>query len=355
VQNTRSRSWFEATAAWGRRHREPGWLLLPLRLFLGVTFSFAGLQKLANPDYLDPRSPVSVAAQMRVFAHTSPIGRLVGLSAHAPTAVGLLIAFGELAVGLGTLLGLFQRIAALGGALLSLTFFLTVSWSTTPYYYGSDIVFAFAWLTMLGFGSQGVLTIDHWLREPTVAQAPRPGNRRPAAPAGVDRRTAIRAGAAAALATGGALALGGVTAAIGRAEHGTAHAPAALGPGTTSPPARPPAHRPARPSSGRSTAGTVVGTTDEVPVGQARAFTDPATGSPAWMVHPSGETFVAFNATCTHAGCPVQFDSSGMQFVCPCHGGVYNARTGAVLQGPPPAPLQPIAVRVVSGQLRVDG
>jgi Rieske Fe-S protein len=44
-----------------------------------------------------------------------------------------------------------------------------------------------------------------------------------------------------------------------------------------------------------------------------------------------------------------------MQFVCPCHGGVYNARTGAVLQGPPPAPLQPIAVRVVSGQLRVDG
>jgi Rieske Fe-S protein len=44
-----------------------------------------------------------------------------------------------------------------------------------------------------------------------------------------------------------------------------------------------------------------------------------------------------------------------VQFVCPCHGGVYDARTGKVLQGPPPAPLQRIPVREVSGQLRVDG
>ncbi len=29
-----------------------GWYLLPLRLFLGVTFVFAGFQKLSNPDVL---------------------------------------------------------------------------------------------------------------------------------------------------------------------------------------------------------------------------------------------------------------------------------------------------------------
>jgi thiosulfate dehydrogenase (quinone) large subunit len=29
------------------------WALLPLRLFLGATFTFAGLQKLADPSFLD--------------------------------------------------------------------------------------------------------------------------------------------------------------------------------------------------------------------------------------------------------------------------------------------------------------
>jgi Rieske Fe-S protein len=72
------------------------------------------------------------------------------------------------------------------------------------------------------------------------------------------------------------------------------------------------------------------------------------------VVHPSAGTFVAFSAVCTHAGCPVQYDQANVQFVCPCHGGLYDARTGQVLQGPPPAPLQRIPVQVVAGQLRVD-
>ena len=168
-------------SVWARRRREPGWLLLPLRGFLGVTFTYAGLQKLANPDYLDPHSPTGVAAQMRAVQPTSPIGPLVGLSTHAPTVVGLLIAFGELAVGIGTLLGLGQRIAAAGGALLALSFFLTVSWTTTPYYYGSDIVFLFAWLTLLGFGTRGVLSLDRWLRmraRATLRLGPETGPRR---------------------------------------------------------------------------------------------------------------------------------------------------------------------------------
>jgi thiosulfate dehydrogenase [quinone] large subunit len=105
---------------------------------------------------------------------------------------------------------------------------------------------------------------------------------------------------------------------------------------------------------GATNSGTPIGAAAAVPVGQAKSFTDPATGSPAWVVHPSSSAFVAFNATCTHAGCPVQYDPANVQFVCPCHGGVYDARTGKVLQGPPPAPLQRIPVRVVSGQLRVD-
>jgi thiosulfate dehydrogenase [quinone] large subunit len=340
---------------WAERLSEPGWLLLPLRAFLGFTFCFAGLQKLANPAYLDPSSPTSVAGQMRLLRHSSPIGGLLGLSLHAPKLVGLAIALGELAVGTGTLVGLFSRFAAVGGALLSLTFFLTVSWNTTPYYYGSDIVFVFAWLTMFAFGTGDVLSLESWVRARARGSVRlKAGRIPPRAQAEIDRRTVVWTGLAAAAVGATAAATAGLTAAIGRALHGssgTAAAPPSAG-GTSAPVHQPRSSAPASSSSHAS--GTAIGPDTSVPVGQARSFTDPASGNPAWVVHPSAGTFVAFSAVCTHAGCPVQYDQANVQFVCPCHGGLYDARTGQVLQGPPPAPLQRIPVQVVAGQLRVD-
>src|SRR5580698_9703055 len=53
-----------------------GWVLMPLRLFLGVTFLFAGLQKLANPNFLKNSSPVSIHAQLVGATHLSPIHAL---------------------------------------------------------------------------------------------------------------------------------------------------------------------------------------------------------------------------------------------------------------------------------------
>src|SRR5690242_20560338 len=147
------------------------WSLLPLRLFLGVTFTFAGLQKLANPSYLDAHSPTSVQATILSLRHQSPIGWLLGISAHAPVLVGVLIALGELAVGLATLAGLWVRLTAAGGMLLSLTFFLTVSFHTKPYYYGSDIVFLFAWSVPLLAGGWPEPTLDAWIRRRTARES----------------------------------------------------------------------------------------------------------------------------------------------------------------------------------------
>ncbi len=48
--------------------------------------------------------------------------------------------------------------------------------------------------------------------------------------------------------------------------------------------------------------------------------------------------FLAISNTCTHQGCTVNYDTANKEFVCPCHGGVYN-QTGAVVSGPPPAAL----------------
>ncbi len=376
---------------WLRQFARPEWALLPLRVFLGVTFTYAGLQKLADPGYLDPQNPTSAAHQMLLLRSSSPIGPLLGLSTHAPTLVSLLIALGELAVGIGTLLGLWTRIAAAGGVLLSLTFFLTVSWNTTPYYYGADIVFVFAWLVLFAFGSVGLYSADTWLRnraraalrlgsEPAsvLIDVPRlrklcaRGQKCGLSPDGqctrlsgcpvfpvqealptrlrdeLDRRIVIAGGAAAAVAGVFALLVGGITAIIGRAIGGTtsANPTPRAGAQSTSPPGSQ-----ATPSAGT---GTVVATVASVPVGRALSFTNAADGSPAWVVHPSGNTFVAFSAICTHAGCTVDYDPSNVQFNCPCHSGVYDARTGQVLQGPPPLPLPSIAIHVANGEIRVN-
>jgi thiosulfate dehydrogenase [quinone] large subunit len=137
----------------------PGASLLVLRAFLGVTFTFAGLQKLANPNFFRATAPGSFQQQLQGSILTSPLHHLLNPVLHITTPVALVISFGEVAVGLGTLLGLFSRIAAVGGLLLSLSFFLTVSFNDNPYYYGPDIVFLFAW-TPFVLSGPGAWSLD---------------------------------------------------------------------------------------------------------------------------------------------------------------------------------------------------
>ena len=70
-----------------------------------------------------------------------------------PEGFGYAMALGELAVGIGTLVGLLARLAALGGALISLSLWLTVSWQTAPYYYGNDLAYLMAWLPLVLAGA----------------------------------------------------------------------------------------------------------------------------------------------------------------------------------------------------------
>ena len=323
------------------------WSLWPLRLFLGVTFTYAGLQKLANPAYLDGSSPTSVQATILALRHNSPIGWLLGISAHAPALVGVLIALGELAVGLATLAGLWVRVTAIGGLLLSLTFFLTVSFHTRPYYYGSDIVFLFAWTVPLIADAWPAPTLDAWIRA-RAAHDPDP-----------QRRALVLGGAGALTLAALTGTLAGLTALIGRSLHGDSSAAGATATiGGPSPSESPSASTSAvtTPSTAESThaaaqlPGRHIVAAADLPPGRAMRFTD-GSGNPAWLLHETNGDFRAFSAVCTHAGCSV--DVSGGQFVCPCHGGRYSAADGSVLAGPPPSPLPALHVKVVSGDVRL--
>jgi thiosulfate dehydrogenase [quinone] large subunit len=317
---------------------------MPLRFFLAVTFLYAGLSKLLDPAYLDPASPSGVQSQMTHAAAGSPIGGLVTLTAAHATTTGLLIAFGEVAVGLGALLGLWTRLAALGGMLLSLSFFLTVSWGVTPYFTGADIGYLFAWTPLLIAGDGGVLSVVTGLRRglragmglPETAPAQEPAE----VTADVERRLVVRTGAVAAVLGAVTLLTGGMTALVRRPARASA-----------SPSTRPvAAQAPVAPSGSRSAApGVRVAGVADVAVGSVLPFTAP-NGDPAYLLHPSATAYLAYSAVCTHQGCTVQHVDGG--FACPCHGARFDS-SGQVLRGPAQAPLQKFTVVVDGADIRV--
>jgi menaquinol-cytochrome c reductase iron-sulfur subunit len=62
-----------------------------------------------------------------------------------------------------------------------------------------------------------------------------------------------------------------------------------------------------------------------------------------------------FNGRCTHLGCAYNWRTEGRntgQFLCPCHDGVFSL-DGTVQDGPPPRPLDTLAVQVEDGVLMV--
>jgi thiosulfate dehydrogenase [quinone] large subunit len=388
-----------------------GWALVPLRAFLGVTFCFAGVQKLANPNFFSANSPSSIQAQLIASIRVSPVHELLGHLLRFAVPIGIVIALAELAVGLGAILGLWTRVAAAGGMVLAFTLFLTVSFHSSPYYTGADIVFVFAWIPLVLAGSGGVLSLDgmiaarvadeYDLGPPTMVPVrfarvqqvcghydndsctARGGSRCdvrgcPFLEAGpidrtdlvreggldpIERRKFVLGGAAAVAAAVAGGVVAGAAAGLGRAVGG-AESPgnqsvtlepsqtsttqtAGSGATTTTAAATPTTTAPA---------GTAIGQAKEVPVGGAARFTDPKTGDPGLVLQLAQGRFVAYDAICPHAGCTVGYSSGAKLIVCPCHGSEFDPSTGAVVSPPATRGLSLIQVAVdANGNLVVDG
>ena len=75
-------------------------------------------------------------------------------------------------------------------------------------------------------------------------------------------------------------------------------------------------------------------------------------GKPAVVMQPSPGNFVALSAVCTHLGCVIAWQEQAGEFLCPCHGGKFSTE-GAVLAGPPPAPLESFPVSLDGDQILV--
>ncbi len=348
-----------------RRGALAGWALLPLRAFLGATFLFAGAQKLADPTFLSGTAPTSIHAQILSAIRLSPLHGALHPLLSVATAVGVAVAGAELLVGLATLLGLYPRSAASVGAALSLTFFLTVSYHSHPYYTGADIVFLAAWVPLIVTPGPPALSLGALIatraRRPEAAPAglvalpfarvaqlcgsfdagtcrardgapcapaPCPVLAQPSEDPDAGRRAVLEI-ASGTLAAGAALIAGGAIAGAGRLIGG---APSGVALAALAP------RGPADPAVG----GTLLGPAHEVPVGGAATFTVPVTGDPGIVVQPVLGQFDAYDAVCPHAGCTVGYDAAGHVLACPCHGSQFQVASGAVLAGPAPRGLMKI-------------
>jgi thiosulfate dehydrogenase [quinone] large subunit len=289
---------------------------------------------------------------MAGYARTgSPLSWLLtNLAIPHATFFGALIALGELWVGLATFAGLLTRIAALGGLALSLTFYLTSSWTIHPYFLGPDLPYALGWLTLLLAGPSALSLDAYFFGAARDARKGRPEpdmRLRHAAPAGgrpsavmpfLPRRSFLHGiGAVATLLVSGGL-IGGVARLLTPTRvAGDSATPLTAGIGANA----------GGGGKGTPAGGVLIGSVKTLPINSARSFTDPHTGDPAMLIHLNNGRFVAYSAVCTHAGCTVAYDSARAELVCPCHGSIYDPRHGAqVVAGPAPRPLPPVPVRV---------
>ena len=73
-----------------------------------------------------------------------------------------------------------------------------------------------------------------------------------------------------------------------------------------------------------------------------------------WVYTPDGTQFTVYDARCTHLGCGYNFLKDKGIFQCPCHGGQFDPKSGAVLGGPPPRPLDRLPSKVEDGTLFIQ-
>ena len=267
-----------------------------MRLWLGVTWIYAGWNKATDAGFLTRGSATFIGKQLSGYSTQSPMGHFVfnKLMEHA-VPVGAFVMISEFAIGLATLLWVAPTLAAFGGFSMSLGLWLASSFHAHPYFLASDTAYAVLWLSYFLFilGKRRKLDIS------------------------LNRRGALRVGIAGAL----AIAL----AALGKLTAPSTKATAAASAST----------------------GTKVQLTKltDFPIGSVANFAL-ATGEPAILFRTKTGVF-AYSAICTHQGCTVGYSTGTKTLDCPCHGAQYDPFNSAtVITGPAPTPLASIKVAI---------
>ncbi len=157
-----------------------GFFWLPIRVFLGFAWIEAGWHKLADGGWIDGGASLAGYWANAVRIPEAGQGRPpisyewyrdfinVLIEGNHQTWFGWVITFGELAVGIGLVLGALTGLAAFFGALMNMSFLLAGSASTNP------VLFTLAIGLILAWKVAGYYGVDRYLL-PMLGTPWRPG------------------------------------------------------------------------------------------------------------------------------------------------------------------------------------
>jgi thiosulfate dehydrogenase [quinone] large subunit len=259
-----------------------------LRAWLGITWVYAGWDKITDPSFLTPGTVNYIGSQIAGFVKISPLGSLLQHALEHATLIGWATIIAEFVTGLATLLFVAPRFFAFAGFSTSIGLWLTVTFQVKPYFLGSDTAYAAMWLAYFFILYNQNKRID----------------------LNMERRGFLRLGSVFGI-TGGFIGLGKLF--------------------------------PKAAAASTSAAGKKIVKLEVLPIGSTREF-KASNGEPAMVFRTKAGVF-AYSLVCTHQGCTVGYN--GKQLVCPCHGASYDPFKGAkVTGGPAPKPLRSIKVKI---------
>lgn len=105
-----------------------------------------------------------------------------------------------------------------------------------------------------------------------------------------------------------------------------------------------------------------LGPTSKVELGNPTLFKTTVESQTGWIVSEEevsiyvltedGRNYIALSNICTHLGCRVRWITDQGQYFCPCHNAAFD-KTGLVVSGPPPSPLDRYETKVEDDQLYI--
>jgi thiosulfate dehydrogenase [quinone] large subunit len=281
-----------ATTSW--RTKGPAFRIM--RLWLGITWMYAGWDKASDPGFLTAGSPSYIGTQLSAYSTQSPVGFAFNKLIEHAVLVGGFVMVSEFAIGLATLLWVAPRLAAFGGFSMSVGLWLASSFHVSPYFLASDSAYAVLWLSYL------LLLVGTGKRKGIQMS--------------LERRGVLRVG---------------ITGILAVAFAGAGKIFAGATPSTS--------------TSAATSTGKKIVKLNSVKVGANFKFVA-ANGSPAVLFRTKTGVF-AYSAICTHQGCTVAYSNASKTLKCPCHGAEFDPyKSATVVTGPAQSPLAKIKVSV---------
>lgn len=149
---------------WLFTNTSSAWIWLILRLYLGYTWLVAGIGKVTSDAWVGENAGAAVKGFMGGAIALAEEGEVAGwyawfletLVIPNATVFSYMVAFGEVLIGLGLIVGLLTGIAAFFGAMMNMSFLLAGTVSSNP------VMFMIAILIIMAWKVAGWYGLDRW-------------------------------------------------------------------------------------------------------------------------------------------------------------------------------------------------